>query len=156
MKNEELDFGDYFAVDYEDGKGFHNKKLVFSNFNVVAQRSGLNNAEIREYQFEASLVSLTGTGRTLIQGSVAVNSDTKTSDQVLTTWYQIVQNRGPGTTRRNMKACKRRNTVDRLLKMMALPIHKDLSPAGPLGFTPDGEQPVAPELLEIPSFLRRP
>jgi hypothetical protein len=160
-----------YLVDYEDKKAYHKDKLVFSYFTTLAQKRGRNlNTGVFEYQFEASLVSLTGTGRSMIEGSLQVDSNTKNFSAVICAWYQLVQNRGPGTTKRNMKKCNRRNVIETLLKKMALHVHADLNPSGPpaepqpgpttepasgpsakplpITFTPDGED-------EIPSFLRR-
>ena len=49
-------------IDYPNGKIIYNGKWMIKDFRVVAQRSGLNNEEIMQYNFQAILAKTVGPG----------------------------------------------------------------------------------------------
>jgi len=140
-----------YVVEWKDGVGRidYNKKPLIRELKVVAQRSGLNNEDIQQYNVNAILmktVGKQGQAHNLI-AALAVNADTKTPSEVITSWYQLA---GPKRTMRTMKQSQRKQDITYGLQQMALYIHKELGPTrpAPINFSPDGE-------MEIPSFLRR-
>ena len=118
--------------------------MTLRNFKVNAQRHGLNNEEITEYQFTAEIKILGGWGE--IQGAVACDINTVFPSQVLTTWYQLA---GPKKIRRNMKESARRQEINTILQGLALEHHKN---SGPQQTPVHDPKNVA---LEIPDFLKR-
>ena len=125
------------------------KKPMIRELKVTAQRSGLNNEDIQQYNVSAILMKTVGKQdlEYNMEAALAVNAGTRSPSDVITSWYQLV---GPRKTRRSMKTSLRQQAITYGLQQMALYIHKELGPTkpAPVNFSPDGE-------MEIPSFLRR-
>ena len=97
--------------------------MTLRNFKVHAQRHGLNNEDITEYQFTAEIKILGGWGE--IQGAVACDINTVFPSQVLTTWYQLA---GPKKIRRNMMEAARKQEINTILQRLALEHYKKSGP----------------------------
>ncbi len=140
-----------YVIEWKDqiGRIDYNKKPLIRELKVVAQKDGLNNKDIQQYQFTAILQKTVGSqdAHVNMTGSLAVNMGTKSPSDIRTSWHQLS---GPKKIVRNMKPSQRKEVISYGLQQMALYIHKELGPTepAPITFSPDGE-------MEIPSFLRR-
>jgi|TARA_R110001606_G_scaffold396986_2_gene572275 hypothetical protein len=139
-------------IDYPNGKIIYNGKWMIKDFRVVAQRSGLNNEEIMQYNFQAILAKTVGPeAKTAnMDGALAVNGDMSKPDDVICAWYQLA---GPQKTRRTMKESPRKLQITYALQQMAIEVHKQ---RGPQGVPVNNNIGVArTESQKLPDFLQR-
>ena len=147
-------------IDYQNGKIIYNGKWMIKEFKIVAQRSGLNNEEIMQYNFQAILAKTVGPeAKTFnMDGALAVNGDMSNPSDVICAWYQLAETKhggkgGPQKIRRTMKESPRKLQITYGLQQMAIQVHKQ---RGPQGVPVNNNIGVArTESQILPDFLQR-